>query len=62
MVHDDDIRAYARGFHRRYREFAAPYARDYAAKLQSCGDREGAEVWLRVASAIDNGDTCDKAA
>lgn len=62
MVDDNDIRAYACGFHRRYREFAAPYARDYAEKLRNCGDQEGAEVWLRVASAIDNGHTYDAAA
>ncbi|RDD60251.1 hypothetical protein [Ferruginivarius sediminum] len=62
MVDERDIRAYARGFHARFHEFAVPYARKYAQKLQNCGDTEGAEVWLRVAGMIENGDTMDAAA
>ncbi|MBK1697485.1 hypothetical protein [Rhodovibrio salinarum] len=52
LPNERDLRAYAVGFARRYRDYAAPYAREYAEKLRSCGDHEGCAVWHRVADLI----------
>lgn len=56
MVHPADLRAYARGFERRFRDLAVPYARDYAEQLKACGDDEGHDVWHRIADLIEAGD------
>ncbi|MBK1668236.1 hypothetical protein CKO28_09325 [Rhodovibrio sodomensis] len=56
MPNEADLLAYATGFARRHRDYAVPYAREYAEKLRSCGDREGCAVWHRVADAIANGE------
>lgn len=56
VPNEADLLAYATGFARRYRDYAVPYARDYAEKLRKCGDQEGCRVWHRVADAIANGD------
>jgi hypothetical protein len=62
MPNEADLLAYATGFHRRYGEYAVPYARDYAEKLKACGDTEGHAVWHWVADAIANGKAERKAA
>lgn len=56
VPNEADLLAYATGFARRYRDYAVPYARDYAEKLRTCGDHEGCRVWHRVADVIVNGD------
>jgi hypothetical protein len=56
MPNEADLLAYATGFARRYRDYAVPYAREYAEKLRTCGDHEGCTVWHRVADAIANGE------
>jgi hypothetical protein len=62
MPSDADILAYAHGFYRRYGDFAARYARDYAERLKACGDRDGHTVWHQVADAIETGDALSHAA
>lgn len=62
MPNEADLLAYATGFYRRYGAYAVLYARDYAQKLKACGDREGHDVWHRVADAIANGEAEPKAA
>jgi hypothetical protein len=62
MPSNADILAYAHGFYRRYGDFAARYARDYAERLKDCGDSDGHAVWHRVADAIETGEAVSLAA
>ena len=55
MVHETDLRTYARGFQGRFGTHAAVYARDYAEQLMAYGDDEGHNVWQRVADFIEQG-------
>jgi hypothetical protein len=50
---DDEVTRIARLWLERHGDEAVPLARDMAAELKESGDDNGADMWLRVISAIE---------
>lgn len=48
-MNEEDLRTFATGLTKQYRDRASAYARAHAQRLQASGDDEGYDVWLRVA-------------